>query len=78
MKFTITMKDPDGFYESVMDAITEDVRGIQDPDEREAVRQVREEKTHALLKRWFEYAEYLTVEVDTVAETCTVVTRETA
>lgn len=73
MKFTITMKDPDSYYESVMDAITEDVRQIQDKDEREAVRSVREEKIHALLKTWFEYCEYLTVEIDTEKKTCTVV-----
>ena len=72
MKFTITMKDPDGVYESIQDAIAMiHIDGVEE-DEMDAVRKVRGEKIHELCGRWFEYGEYLRVEVDTDAKTCTV------
>ena len=54
MKIRITMKDPDGVYDSVSDV-------VQTNSEREMVDMV--------LKQWFEYSEYLTVEVDTETNT---------
>lgn len=73
MKFTITMKDPDGVYESIQDAIAEiHIDGV-DEDEMDAVRERRGEKIHRICERWFEYGEYLRVEVDTDAQTCTVI-----
>lgn len=72
MKFTVTMKDPDGVYESIEDAVNEIRVGGLSPEELDAVREKRREKTHHLCKRWFEYGEYLRVEIDTEAQTCTV------
>ena len=72
MRFTITMKDPDGVYESIQDAIGGIRVGGLDADELSDVRERRAEKVHKLCGRWFEYGEYLRVEVDTEAETCTV------
>lgn len=72
MKFTITMKDPDGVYESIQDAIAELIIDGVSEDELDAVREKRGEKIHKLCSRWFEYGEYLRVEVDTEAQTCTV------
>lgn len=74
-KFTITMKDPDGFANSLMEAAElTDVDDLKlDEDEKEMIRQEREDKLRGFLKTWFRYDEYLTVEIDTEAKTCTVV-----
>lgn len=73
MKFRITMKDPDGFHESI-----EEAAGQMDVPEvyRACLDEIRESQRECLKRycsRWFEYGEYLTVEVDTEAGTCTVV-----
>jgi hypothetical protein len=72
MKFTITLKDPDGVQDSI-DALDEmeSVAGLE-PDEIEAVQEARKEKAREITSKWFEYGEYLTVEIDTEAKTCTV------
>jgi hypothetical protein len=75
MKFKITMKDPDGFYDCLADAArdaADQVTGLDD-DERDALIDTKKEKLSELLSKWFQYSEYLTVEVDTEAQTCVVV-----
>lgn len=75
MKFKITMKDPDGFYDSVQDAAQEwanQASGIDD-DEREYLVKSKREKLREILGQWFEYSEYLVVEIDTDANTIAVV-----
>lgn len=73
MKFTVTMKDPDTLYDAINDAIEESLSDVEDEDEREAIEEVRKEKLKNLCAQWFDYGEYLTVEIDTEANTCTVV-----
>ena len=75
MKFTVTMKDPDTLHDAVFEAVEEDVMKIEglSPDERDAVIEERQEKVRELCNKWFEYGEYLRVEIDTEAKTCTVV-----
>lgn len=75
MKFTVTMKDPDGVFECVRNAVEEEVKKVDglSEDERERLVQSRAEEVGSSMKRWFQYAEYLTVEVDTDAGTCVVV-----
>lgn len=75
MKFRVTMKDPDTLHDEIDDAIKKDpgLLSIADKDEREAVAAIRKEKLHDLCRQWFEYGEYLVVEIDTEAKTCTVV-----
>lgn len=75
MKFTITMKDPDGFYDAIGEAVKQSIDEIEGVDEEEAdlLRESREEDLKRICKAWFKYDEYLTVEIDTVAKTCTVV-----
>mgnify|MGYP003394596641 FL=1 len=75
MKFTITMKDPDGFYDSITTAAVDEIEAIDglNPDEREDLIEGRVEKLKEICKAFFWYDEYLTVEIDTVAKTCTVV-----
>lgn len=69
------MKDPDGVYDSVSEAAkksVEDVAGLS-KSEREGLVETRRDGIFASIKKWFQYREYLTVEVDTDAGTCTVV-----
>lgn len=72
MKFKVTMKDPDTLHDAITQAIMDlPLIGLSDA-EAEAVRDIRNREVSALCERWFEYGEYLTVEVDTDAETCIV------
>lgn len=74
MKFIVQMKDPDTMSDAVADAVSEDVEKIPglDKEERQRVAEQRRDKVRNLCARWFEYGEYLRVEIDTEAETCTV------
>lgn len=74
MKFKVHMKDPDTLGDAIDEAVAISVAIIsEDADEREAVAEKRREKVRDLCAKWFEYGEYLTVEIDTEAETCTVI-----
>lgn len=75
MKFRIAMKDPDALYEAINEAVTKDVvdNFKIDEDEQNAIIDMRKKKVGELCSKWFEYGEYLTVEIDTDAGTCTVV-----
>ena len=62
MKIRFTMKTPD-----MMDEISRQVaRYTKDDDETEVV-------TESVMARWFKYGEYLMVEIDTEANTGTVI-----
>lgn len=66
MKVLITLKDPNclyGLYKKI-GTLTE---------EQEEAYEAQKKKLNDVLTRWFKYGEYLKVEVDTEAETCTVV-----
>lgn len=73
MKLKVKMKDPDTLSDAIDDALESELSFIVDDDEREAVAEVRREKISTLCNKWFEYGEYLEVEIDTDAKTCTVV-----
>lgn len=78
MKFEVTMKDPDGVYDCIQDAAKEwagQVTGV-DEEERESLVESKHEKLQKICKKWFEYGEYLTVEIDTEAESITVKPRK--
>jgi hypothetical protein len=74
MKFVVSMKDPDVLENAIRDAVKSEMASVQglDDEEREAASEVRREKVSELCARWFEYGEYLVVEIDTEAETITV------
>lgn len=74
MKIRVTMKDPDSLYDAVRDAVQEEVEKMNlDSEETEALVEIRADKVNNMTGRWFNYGEYLTVEIDTEANTCTVV-----
>jgi hypothetical protein len=74
MKFTVTMKDPDTLHDAIVEAVKEEVDRIPalDDDEKEDVTESRTVKVVAICNKWFDYGEYLSVEIDTDAETCVV------
>jgi hypothetical protein len=73
MKIKVTMKDPDTLDDAISDAVSATDVALMDGDEQEAVAEIRMQKARALASKWFEYGEYLTVEIDTDAGTCVVV-----
>jgi hypothetical protein len=80
MKFRITLKDPDGFYEGIDLATFESVKSHlgEDPDSEveEAVSKVARKKIESFIKKWVEYGEYIDIEFDTDTGTAVVVERE--
>jgi len=74
MKFQVQMKDPDVLIDAIQEAVKADVsKSITDPDEIEALTELRTERLQELCGKWWRYGEYLTVEVDSDAGTCVVV-----
>ena len=74
MRFTVQMKDPDTLHDAIEEAVDADVQLIEGLEENEldAVKELRKQIITRLCAQWFEYGEYLTVEIDTDAQTCTV------
>lgn len=72
MKFTITFKDPDGVSIAIKETVEESLVDWEDEDEKESLREIREEKLYKDVRKWVEYGEYLNVEIDTDAGTCVV------
>lgn len=74
MKFTVTLKDPDCLSECIRDAVMAEVVNLDlsTDAERDAVAEIREAAVRDVCAKWFEYGEYLEVEIDTDAETATV------
>lgn len=72
MIFQVTMKDPDQLYDATSDAVAETIADMPE-DEGAAVHDIRVEKVNNLTSKWFQYGEYLTVEIDTEQETIRVV-----
>ena len=65
MKVKLFLKDPDGVYDSVNDAVQETLPDGLSEDEAEDLLKSRTEDTHEKLKKWVEWKEYVTVEIDT-------------
>ena len=78
MKFRVTMKDPDGAYDSIQDEAKKMVAAIEGitEAEREPIQESRTDMLRDFAGRWMEYGEYLTVEFDTEAGTATVIERK--
>lgn len=72
MIFQVTMKDTDVLYDAINEALDEDLKDM-DPDEADALRDIRHEKLAEVASKWFEYSEYLTVEIDSDKATIRVV-----
>jgi hypothetical protein len=74
MKIKIIFKDPDALQECVADGVRQKFeRGDMSDEEASAVLNLRETHVLELAEKWFQWGEYLKVEIDTEAETCTVI-----
>lgn len=75
MKFTITMKDPDGVQESVGQEVRKQMMAITDldADVREEMREALGDKLYLAASRWLRYGEYVDLEIDTDAGTCVMI-----
>lgn len=75
MKFRVTMKDPDSLYDAIRESVSKSLANIDDiaEHEKDALADGRVEDVEKITGKWFEYGEYLTVEVDTEAKTCVAV-----
>lgn len=74
MKIDVTFKDPDALIDCITEEVGEAMRqeGLTEKlsdDEFEALKEKRIEAVHKLAGKWFEWGEYLTVEIDTEKET---------
>lgn len=74
MKIRITMKDPDCLDMPIDEAVRAELKNVQgiDEQEREQLVEDRKEKIRKRLLKWFEYGEYLVVEVDLDTDTVSV------
>lgn len=73
----VTMKDPDVLHEAIEEAVKEDVAKLGlNAVETEALETLRTESEYEIASQWFEYGEYLTVEIDTKAKTIRVMSEE--
>lgn len=75
MKIRVSFKDPDTLDDSIKRAVDDSMKEIigMPADEFEAIRETRLEREKERCAKWFKWGEYLTVDVDTEAGTCTVV-----
>jgi hypothetical protein len=73
MKFHVTMKDPDGPYDSIRLAATESVKamkGLSD-EEKEDLAESRVLELQEFAGQWIKYGEYANIEFDTEKGTAT-------
>lgn len=76
MKILIQLKDPDALEEQLSQEITDNLflsETTLSNEEVEAVVEKRKEAICGIASQWFEYGEYLTIEIDTDKETIRVV-----
>jgi hypothetical protein len=74
MKLRVMMKDPDTLDDAIKRAVDDSFKGVVLEDEElDAAAEARREKVKSVCSTWFKWGEYLEVEIDTEAKTCTVV-----
>lgn len=70
----VTMKDPDTLYDAINEAVEDELsKSNLDDDEQESIAELRQEKYSEIAGDWFEYGEYVTLEIDTDKQSIRVV-----
>ena len=74
MKFTVTMKNPDSFEDSIRRAAEDAVEdmALLNPKMKEELIEEKYEELKKIASKWFEYDEYVRIEVDCTRGTATV------
>jgi hypothetical protein len=77
MIIRVTMKDPDTLNDCIEDALMDlKIEGLSD-DEIKQIRETRLDEIKSMaIRKWFNWGEYLSVDIDTEKEICTVVERK--
>lgn len=78
MKILVYLKDPDGFWDGVIEAAREsvdDLGGKLTREDRILVEEKRSREAWGFINQWVEYKECVLLEFDTEAKTATVVAR---
>lgn len=58
----ITFKDPDAAYEAINEYVEDDIKASNlDEEERDAIREIRQEKYGEVTSKFLEYGEYITI-----------------
>ena len=81
MKIKVYLKDPDGFYDGISDAVRDSMAefgGKLTESEKDDVANRRRKEANEALRRWVEFGEYVSIEFDTQAKTATVLERTKA
>lgn len=74
MKFRVTLKDPDVLYDSIENAVEEELKEIDyEITEKETLSDIRRQEIIVMTSAWFKYGEYTTIEIDTDDNSCRVV-----
>ena len=73
MKFRVTMKTPDALDQAVQEAVLAVPMSGDNSTDIYCQQVDRMIEVEHICEKWFECGEYLTVEIDTDAQTCTVV-----
>ena len=76
MKIRITMKDPDGVYDSIQRVVDMALPEGLPENACDGLKRLRRGLAEEAASKWIEYGEYITVEIDTDANTCVVVPAE--
>lgn len=64
------MKDPDGVFESICQAAIKEAEKLDiDAGSKATVAQNITDNLNEMVTKWFEFGEYLTVQIDTKAKT---------
>ncbi len=77
MIFTITMKNPDALRFALKDAVDEifpeeDFNNLKTEEEIEELKEEKIDELKKICSKWFEYDEYVYLQIDTKLQTCTV------
>jgi hypothetical protein len=77
MKIIVNIKDPDAFSEAIDETVLKSLKdsGL-DPDEKAAIRKIREEKASDFLCQWVDCGEYVTLEFDTETGTARILDKQ--
>lgn len=71
MKFKVYMKDPDSLYDGIEESL-EKPENLNE-EEWELIKEKRIEDAQEIASKWFQWGEYVLIEVDTVEKTARIV-----
>lgn len=72
MKIKITFKDTDALEECIKDSLEDLVIEGLSEEEMNSIKETRKLEILELSSKWFEYGEYINLEIDTEEKTCIV------